>query len=268
MAIVPFALLYAIKKNDKDNRLFNIMLIILMLAMIIQHFTMSIFASLSKQTLLDSLIVVLVSYGYIKNKNISLLIVLAFVVGINLVPFLEPFTEYSWIVNKQYNLLYDMDSVFQNFTHPFASLSIALSENNDIYSLQLFFNDYIGGLGGNVIPVSWVESMQSYDSVYVNSYLQFNNQDLSIPPGSIAASFGYYGFISFLIFAVLFGLFVKNVDVLRSRALLSNKQNAILAAILITFVNSIIYHGVPRFYLYAPIVLITICMTLMLTAKK
>ena len=132
----------------------------------------------------------------------------------------------------------------------------------------MFFNDYIGGLGGNVIPVSWVESMQSYDSVYVNSYLQFNNQDLSIPPGSIAASFGYYGFISFLIFAVLFGLFVKNVDVLRSRALLSNKQNAILAAILITFVNSIIYHGVPRFYLYAPIVLITICMTLMLTAKK
>lgn len=137
------------------------------------------------------------------------------------------------------------ESIVQYLAHPYESVLAAVNYDGDF----LYLNDFVAGLRGQIVPMSWLTDLAPWSSIEVNTAQVMLAFERTIPPGPVA--FGYYawGVPGVVLWGAALGGVAGWLDDLISR----NRGNAAvmyLSACLLFIFSNAIYHGVPEFIFY------------------
>jgi hypothetical protein len=138
---------------------------------------------------------------------------------------------------------------FFNFNQ--TSLEFAVHNNYDF----VYFEDFISGLRGNFIPISWLSNIDG-NTLYTNTYFFYHERKAIVPPGVVA--FGYYNFgiLGVMFMAYFSGVFVKKIEYFFNNVILYTPQFIILYAFIMTKVFTWVRTGIPKFTFYDTLLVI------------
>ena len=113
----------------------------------------------------------------------------------------------------------------------------------------LFFQDFIFGLRGFILPSSWLQNWD-ISTIEINTFFFNGKYESTVPPGIIA--FGYYSFGLFgvMLVAFLSGYIIKKIDLLFSSLVHANVHYAIFYAYILSALYAAVRTGVPKFVFY------------------
>lgn len=156
------------------------------------------------------------------------------------------------------NISFDFLKFLGYFSFPQVALEFAINEN---YT-YLYFQDFIFGLRGNIIPNSWLSDW-NISTIEQNTYFFKGYFESIVPPGIIAFSFYSFGLLGVILVGTISGFFIKKLDMFFKDFISFNKYYSIFYAYVLTLIYAAVRTGIPKFVFYntTTIVFILIILT-------
>ncbi|SFV66901.1 hypothetical protein MNB_SV-12-1263 [hydrothermal vent metagenome] len=216
-----------------------------------------------KQGIIELLLLYLFYLSLKNRKSYLFHFILFFLGAVFIIPGLEAYLDTGkFVVSDLTNILqavFDM-LVFFNFDQ--TALEFALNKDYDF----VYFEGIISGMRGNLIPLSWMSSMDN-NTIYTNTYFFYGRREAIVPPGIIA--FGYYnlGILGVMLVAFFSGVLMKKIEYFFSNLILHSPKFIIVYAYILTKVFTWVRTGVPKFTFYSTI-LIVLFITILISYKR
>jgi hypothetical protein len=239
-SIISFTIYMFIK--EKSNLLYITTLLILPL---ITTFFSRIFLFSGKESIIE-IFLLLLFYQSIKNRSSYFIQIFIF----SLVLYIALPIMDTLMISRQdlSNITIEFSSILkflEYFTFPQISLEFALNKEYDLF----FFNDFIYGLRGNIVPFSWLESY-NISTVQLNTYHFLKEYKSTVPPGVLAFSYYSLGVVGIVLIGFLSGFILKKLDALFIAMCSINSSFGVFYALLMASVFTFVRTGIPELNLY------------------
>ena len=217
----------------------------------------------SKQSIIE-LFLLYLFYISLKNKKSYLLnFGLFFLSAIFLIPGLESYLDTGrFIIPDPMQFAQSTLDMLTFFNFNQTSLEFSVHNNYNF----VYFEDFISGLRGTFIPISWLSNLDG-NTLYTNTYFFYHERKAIVPPGVVA--FGYYNFgvLGVIFIAFFSGVLVKKIEYFFNGVVSYAPQFIILYAFIMTKVFTWVRTGIPKFTFYDTL-LVILSLVLYLGYKK
>jgi hypothetical protein len=199
-----------------------------------------------------SLFLLYLFYLSIKNKKSYLLhFGLFFLFAVFAIPGLESYMDSGkFVMADPMNMMQSILDMLVFFNFDQTALEFSVHKNYDF----VYFEDFISGLRGKLVPYSWFSSMDK-NTIYTNTYFFYGRREGIVPPGIVA--FGMYnlGIFGVVIMAFFSGFLVKKIEYFFEGVILYAPKLTIIYAFVMTKVFTLVRTGIPKFTFYDTIMI-------------
>lgn len=199
-----------------------------------------------------SLFLLYLFYLSIKNRKSYLLhFGLFFLLAVFAIPALESYMgSGKFVLADPMNIMQSVLDMLVFFNFDQTSLEFSVHQNYDF----VYFEDFLSGLRGKLVPYSWFSSMDK-NTIYTNTYFFYGRREGIVPPGIVA--FGMYnlGIFGVMIVAFFSGFLVKKIEYFFEGVILSAPKLIIIYAFVMTKVFTLVRTGIPKFTFYDTIMI-------------
>ncbi len=259
---IPFSLLAIIIFFMLENRRGFWVWVMLLMGLGVTLFSRFILFK-GKQAVI-SLFLLYLFYISIKNRKSYLLhFVLFFLLAIFAIPALEAYMESGkFVIANPTNIMQSVLNMLVFFNFDQTALEFSVHQNYDF----VYFEDFVSGLRGKLVPYSWFSSMDK-NTIYTNTYFFYGRREGIVPPGIVA--FGMYnlGILGVVVVAFFSGFLVKKIDYFFEEVIVYAPKLIIIYAFVITKVFTLVRTGIPKFTFYDTI-MITLFLIIALGYEK
>ena len=206
----------------------------------------------SKQAIVELLLLYLF-YLSLKNKKSYLFhFSIFFLILIFFIPALESYLDTGkFVITNPMNIAQAILNMLSFFNFDQTSLEFALNKDYDF----VYFEGFISGLRGKIIPMSWLSNMNT-NTMLTNTYFFYNIREFIVPSGVVA--FGYYnlGILGVIMTGFFSGFLVKNIEYFFINIIKDNPKFIILYAFVLTKVFTWVRTGMPKFTFYDTVLIV------------
>lgn len=238
ISIIPILYYFTLARQKTAHK---VMLIVSIIILFILYF----YLSPGRQSIIDFFLIFIFNNLVSRKKIISWQLIIASILAILLLPFLEVFltSGQSNISDMGFDL---KETLVNEFGFPFYTLFYSIDKNYDYF----FFSDFITGIFGTILPSSFNPGLES--TTYINTFFITGLPGRAFVPAGILGQ-GYYslGMIGIIVICGFTGWFSKKVDLYFNLLIKLNPRLSIFYSYFIVRSMVWIRTGLPANYFYS-----------------
>ncbi len=240
LSLISFVIFFFIQ--EKKNPFYIIFLFLLPLATTLIS---RIFLFSGKESIIDIVLLVLF-YLSIRAKSSYILPFLLFSIILYFaLPVMDTLIDSRQDLSFENIQFFSILQFLEYFTFPQISLEFALNKRDAF----LFFDDFIYGLRGNLIPFSWLQNY-GISTMELNTYYFTGEYKSIVPPGLLAFSYYSFGLFGIVVIGFITGFLIKKLDILFIAMRNINITFSIFYALMLIDIFSVVRSGVPKLTFY------------------